>query len=76
MLISHQPRANRQGVGIAVRFDNNRAAPAGFDTLVESPNLVRELGERSRNRARERFSPDRILPRYETLYRRITAIVA
>src|SRR5882724_2229695 len=25
MLISHQPRANRQGMGIAVRFDHNRA---------------------------------------------------
>jgi hypothetical protein len=47
-----------------------------LDTLVESPNLVRELGERSRNRALERFSADRILPRYEALYRRVITGVA
>ena len=44
--------------------------------LVESPDLVRELGERSRNRAVEQFSSERILPRYEELYRRVTAGVA
>jgi len=48
MLISHQFRANRQGMEIAVRFDNDRAAAAGLDALVESPDLVRELGERDR----------------------------
>jgi len=41
--------------------------------LVESPELARELGERSRNRALERFSADRIVPQYEALYRRIVA---
>jgi glycosyltransferase involved in cell wall biosynthesis len=47
-----------------------------LDTLVESPDLARELGERSRNRALEHFSADRILPRYEALYRRVIAGVA
>jgi glycosyltransferase involved in cell wall biosynthesis len=41
--------------------------------LVESSDLIRELGERGRNRALEQFSADRILPRYEALYRRVTA---
>jgi hypothetical protein len=60
-------------MGIAVRFDNNRAAAAGLDKLVESPDLVRELVDR--NRALEQFSADRIPPRYEPLYRRVTAAV-
>jgi glycosyltransferase involved in cell wall biosynthesis len=47
-----------------------------LDTLVESPDLVRELGERSRNRALEQFSADRILPQYEALYRDVIAGVA
>ena len=44
--------------------------------LVESPDPVRELGERSRNRALESLSADRILPRYEAVYRRVIAGVA
>ena len=54
-------------------FGDVTAAAAGLDTLVESPDLARELGERSRNRALEQFSADRILPRYEALYRRVIA---
>jgi len=49
------------------------AASAGLDTLIESPDLARKLGERSRNRALEQFSADRILPQYEALYRRVIA---
>jgi len=52
-------------------FGDVTAAAAWLDALVESPNLARELGERSRNRAMERFSADRIVPQYEALYRRI-----
>jgi glycosyltransferase involved in cell wall biosynthesis len=44
-----------------------------LDTLVESPDLARDLGERSRDRALERFSADRILPQYEALYSRVIA---
>jgi L-malate glycosyltransferase len=54
-------------------FGDLNASAAALDALVESPNLARELGERSRNRALERFSADRIVPRYEALYRRIVA---
>jgi glycosyltransferase involved in cell wall biosynthesis len=57
-------------------FGDVTAAAAGLDTLVESPDLARELGERSRNRALERFSADRILPQYEALYRRVITGVA
>jgi N-acetyl-alpha-D-glucosaminyl L-malate synthase BshA len=52
-------------------FGDLSAAAAALDALAESPDLARELGERSRNRALERFSADRIVPRYEALYRRV-----
>jgi N-acetyl-alpha-D-glucosaminyl L-malate synthase BshA len=54
-------------------FGDLGAAAAALDELAESPDLARELGKRSRNRALERFSADRIVPRYEALYRRIVA---
>ena len=47
------------------------AAAAALDALVESPNLAQQFGEQSRARALDRFSADRIVPRYEALYRRI-----
>jgi N-acetyl-alpha-D-glucosaminyl L-malate synthase BshA len=53
------------------RFADITAAAAGLDTLVESPNLARELGEQSRVRVREMFSADHVVPRYEALYRRV-----
>jgi len=55
-------------------FGDVTAAAAGLDKLIESPKLARELGERGRNRALEKFSADRILPGYETLYRRVLAL--
>jgi len=54
-------------------FGDLSASAAALDALVESPELARELGERSRNRALERFSADRIVPQYEALYRRVVA---
>jgi glycosyltransferase involved in cell wall biosynthesis len=54
-------------------FGDLSASAAALDALIESPNLARELGQRSRNRALERFSADRIVPQYEALYRRIVA---
>jgi N-acetyl-alpha-D-glucosaminyl L-malate synthase BshA len=52
-------------------FGDVNAAAAGLDRLIEFPELARELGERSRARVLERFSADRVVPRYEVLYRRI-----
>jgi glycosyltransferase involved in cell wall biosynthesis len=54
-------------------FGDVTAIAAGLDELLESPDLARELGERSRNRALEKFSADRILPKYEALYRAVIA---
>jgi glycosyltransferase involved in cell wall biosynthesis len=52
-------------------FGDVTAAAAALDALVESPDLARELGGQSRARVMERFSADRVVPRYEALYRRI-----
>jgi N-acetyl-alpha-D-glucosaminyl L-malate synthase BshA len=52
-------------------FGDVDAAAAALNALVESPNLARQLGEQSRARVIDRFSADRVVPRYEALYRRI-----
>jgi N-acetyl-alpha-D-glucosaminyl L-malate synthase BshA len=52
-------------------FGDVTAAAAALDALVESPTSARQLGERNQIRAREKFSPDRIVPQYEALYRRV-----
>ena len=57
-------------------FGDVTAAAAGLDALVASRDLAHKLGERSRNRALEKFSADRILPQYEAVYRRVIAGVA
>ena len=54
-------------------FGDVVAAAAGLDALIESPNLAGQLGKRSRGRAVETFSADRIVPRYETLYGHVIA---
>src|SRR5215831_13184188 len=55
-------------------FGDVSAAGDALDGLIESPAQVRELGQRSHTRAIENFSADRILPGYETLYRRVLAL--
>jgi N-acetyl-alpha-D-glucosaminyl L-malate synthase BshA len=54
-------------------FGDVTAIAGGLDELVESPDLARALGERSRKHALKKFSADRILPKYEALYRRVVA---
>jgi len=54
-------------------FGDLTAMASAIDTLVESPSLARELGERGRDHAIERFSAAHIIPQYEALYRRIIA---
>jgi L-malate glycosyltransferase len=54
-------------------FGDVAAAAAALDALIQSPNLARELGEQSRARVLEKFSADRVLPRYEELYRRVVS---
>src|SRR6266513_2576643 len=52
-------------------FGDLSAIAAAIDALVKSPSLARELGERGRDHAIDRFSAARIIPQYEMLYRRI-----
>ena len=54
-------------------FGDVTAAASALDRFIESPDLAREVAERSRSRAIENFSADRIVPQYETLYRRVVA---
>jgi L-malate glycosyltransferase len=54
-------------------FGDVAAVAAALDGLIEFPAQARELGERSRIRAFEKFSADLILPQYEALYRRVLA---
>jgi N-acetyl-alpha-D-glucosaminyl L-malate synthase BshA len=54
-------------------FSDVVAAADALDALVESPTLARQLGEGGRNRALERFTADRIVPRYEALYHSVVA---
>src|SRR5947207_13255432 len=49
-------------------FGDVTAAAAALDASIASPNLGHELGEQSRVRVLERFSADRVVPRYESLY--------
>ena len=55
-------------------FDLVIASPAALDTLVDSPETARQLGERGRERARTHFTADAIVPRYEALYRDVMAV--
>jgi N-acetyl-alpha-D-glucosaminyl L-malate synthase BshA len=52
-------------------FGDAAAAAVALDGLIEFPAQGRELGQRCRVRAIEKFSADRILPQYEALYRRV-----
>src|SRR6266436_5053042 len=45
MLISHQPRANRQGMGIAVRFDHNRGVLFAIGNLKSEQREISKLEE-------------------------------
>jgi glycosyltransferase involved in cell wall biosynthesis len=54
-------------------FGDITAAAAALDERIESPTLAREVAERSRDRAVQKFCADRIVPQYEALYRRVVA---
>ncbi len=45
MLISHQPRANRQDMGIAVRFDHNRGVLFAIGNLKSEQREISKLEE-------------------------------
>ncbi|HEY2124836.1 MAG TPA: N-acetyl-alpha-D-glucosaminyl L-malate synthase BshA [Chthoniobacterales bacterium] len=54
-------------------FPDVAAMAAGLDTMVESPDLARRLGESGRKHVLENFSADRVVPQYEALYYRVMA---
>ncbi len=57
--------------GLLQPFGEIEALAASLDSLVDSPELARSLGERGRARAEAHFSAERILPMYEEVYERV-----
>src|SRR5262249_12915794 len=57
--------------GLLAPFGDVAALADALQTLIRDPARRRALGRAARARAREMFSADVIVPRYETLYRRL-----
>ena len=57
--------------GILVPFGDTAALARAVEGLVADPARRAELGAAARCRARERFSADVVVPRYEAVYRRV-----
>jgi N-acetyl-alpha-D-glucosaminyl L-malate synthase BshA len=57
--------------GILVPFGDVAAMAAAVESLIADPARRRELGRAAQARAREFFSADVIVPRYQALYHRI-----
>jgi N-acetyl-alpha-D-glucosaminyl L-malate synthase BshA len=54
-------------------FGDIAGMASSLDALVESPAAARQLGDRGRARAEKEFTADRIIPRYEAVYREVIA---
>jgi L-malate glycosyltransferase len=59
--------------GVLVPAGDADALARGVETLMSDPELRATLGRAAQHRARETFSADAIVPRYEELYRRVCA---
>jgi L-malate glycosyltransferase len=59
--------------GLLFRFGDVASMAAALDQLVDSPALTREFGEKGRTRARQNFTAEKAVPRYESLYHRTCA---
>jgi N-acetyl-alpha-D-glucosaminyl L-malate synthase BshA len=57
--------------GLLVPAGDADALARGVETLIRDPALRASLGSEAHRRARDHFSADAIVPRYEQLYRRI-----
>jgi L-malate glycosyltransferase len=57
--------------GLMAGFGDVAALVAGVEGLINSPTHRAEMGRASERRAREKFSADVIVPKYEALYRRV-----
>jgi N-acetyl-alpha-D-glucosaminyl L-malate synthase BshA len=62
--------------GVLVPFGDADATARAVEGLIRDPARRQALGEAARKRARENFSADAIVPRYEALYRRVCAAAA
>ena len=59
--------------GLLVPFGDAGALAGAVERLIQDPALRAALGRAAQQRARERFSAEVIVPRYEALYRRVCA---
>ena len=57
------------------QFGDINAMASALDALAESPAAARQMGERGRSRAEQRFTTAHVVPRYEALYRRFAKSV-
>jgi len=57
--------------GLLIPFGGSEKMARGLENLIQDPALRTELGRAAQARAYERFSARVIVPRYETLYRRV-----
>jgi N-acetyl-alpha-D-glucosaminyl L-malate synthase BshA len=62
--------------GLLVPFGDTDAQARAVESLIRDPARRAALGHAAQVRARELFSADAIVPRYEALYRRVCAIRA
>jgi N-acetyl-alpha-D-glucosaminyl L-malate synthase BshA len=58
-------------IGFLHEFGDVRGMAQSLDSLIDSPELAKETGERGRQRATHFFTADRVVPQYEELYRRV-----
>jgi glycosyltransferase involved in cell wall biosynthesis len=59
--------------GLLVPFGDAGALAGAVERLIQDPARRAALGRAAQQRARERFSAEVIVPRYEALYRRVCA---
>jgi len=57
--------------GILVPSDNSDDLAWAVESLIRDPKRRKAMGRAAQHRARERFSAEVIVPRYEALYRRV-----
>jgi L-malate glycosyltransferase len=57
--------------GLLLPSDNPDALARAVESLIQEPKRRMTMGQAARRRARERFSAEVIVPRYEALYRRV-----
>lgn len=66
------PEVMEDGVsGLLVPTADPEVLARALESLIQDPQRRRTMGEAARKRARECFSADAIVPRYEALYRRV-----